>query len=170
MSLTDTINNTNKQKENIKIVASNIDNKLVELGGQRATDLADVVNKIENAVTQRKKVAIIELGDSNIFNHEYPGGVDDHDTKTFKVATLNLDFVPSKVYVQNYVKPLQNFKDDTGLGLCEPNKSYKVRSIAGYSTYKFKTDRNDLILTSSMYIDNAYCVFNFIVPRVICIE
>lgn len=57
MSLTDTINNTNTQKENVKTVATNIDNKLVELGGERATNLADVVNKIENAVTQRKKVA-----------------------------------------------------------------------------------------------------------------
>lgn len=61
MSLADTINNTNTQKENIKIVASNIDNKLVELGGQRATDLADVVNKIENAVTQRKKLLDLHL-------------------------------------------------------------------------------------------------------------
>lgn len=169
MSLTDTINNTNTQKENIKTVATQIDNKLVELGGERATNLADVANKIENAVTQRKKVAIIELGDSNIFKHDY-SGYNETNKKTFKVATLNLDFVPSKVYVQNYIKTDYSFEDDTGLGLCEQNKSYIVRCNAGNSTYNFKTDRNDLMLTSNMYRDNAHCVFDFIVPRVICIE
>ena len=46
--LKSTIDNTNTQKENIKTVATNIDNKLVELGGERATDLADVPNKIED--------------------------------------------------------------------------------------------------------------------------
>lgn len=59
MSLTDTINNTNKQKENIKTVANNIDNKLVELGGERATDLVDVVNKMGAMVTENyKKIAV----------------------------------------------------------------------------------------------------------------
>lgn len=58
MSLTDTINNTNTQKENVKTVANNIDNKLVELGGERATNLADVVNKMEGMVTtQYVKIA-----------------------------------------------------------------------------------------------------------------
>lgn len=57
MDLKSTINNTNTQKENIKTVANNIDNKLVELGGERATDLADVVNKMGAMVGQYKKVA-----------------------------------------------------------------------------------------------------------------
>ena len=61
MSLTDTINNTNKQKENIKTVANNIDNKLIELGGERATDLADVPNKIQNVKTMYKKQLLVEI-------------------------------------------------------------------------------------------------------------
>ena len=50
MSLKDTINNTNTQKENLKTVANKIDNKLVELGGEQATDLSDVANKMEGMV------------------------------------------------------------------------------------------------------------------------
>ena len=57
MDLKNTINNTNTQKENLKTVANNIDNKLVELGGERATDLADVVNKMDTMVGQYKKIA-----------------------------------------------------------------------------------------------------------------
>lgn len=66
MSLTDTINNTNTQKENIKTVANNIDNKLVELGGEKATNLADVVNKMGAMVTENyKKIAMGELNQSS---------------------------------------------------------------------------------------------------------
>lgn len=73
MSLTDTINNTNKQKENIKTVANNIDNKLIELGGERATDLSDVVNKMGAMVGQYKKVAtgtrtVNQRGSDGMFN------------------------------------------------------------------------------------------------------
>lgn len=55
MSLTDTINNTNAQKENIKTVATQIDNKLVELGGEKATNLSDVVSKMGAMVGSIKK-------------------------------------------------------------------------------------------------------------------
>lgn len=73
MSLKDTINNTNTQKENIKTVANNIDNKLVELGGQKATNLNDVVNKISTMVGQYKKVAtgtktVNQRGSDGMFN------------------------------------------------------------------------------------------------------
>ena len=62
MDLKSTINNTNIQKENIKTVANNIDNKLVELGGERATDLSDVVNKMGAMVKGNyKKVAMGNL-------------------------------------------------------------------------------------------------------------
>lgn len=58
MPLKSTINNTNTQKENIKTVANNIDNKLVELGGEQATDLSDVPNKIQKLIKQYNKVVI----------------------------------------------------------------------------------------------------------------
>lgn len=57
MSLKDAINNTNTQKENVKQVATQIDNKLVELGGEQAVNLVDVPNKIEKMIGQYKKIA-----------------------------------------------------------------------------------------------------------------
>ena len=62
MSLISEINNTNTQKENIKTVANNIDNKLVSLGGQSATDLSKVPEKIQQMVTKNyKKYARIKI-------------------------------------------------------------------------------------------------------------
>ena len=92
MSLTDTINNTNKQKENVKIVAAEIDNKLVELGGERATDLADVVNKMENAVAQRKKVAKFTF-DANYTNARKVGPGES------VIKKINTNFTPNIIFV-----------------------------------------------------------------------
>lgn len=62
MDLKNTINNTNTQKENIKTVANSIDSKLVELGGEQATDLSDVANKMGAMVTGNyKKIAILNI-------------------------------------------------------------------------------------------------------------
>ena len=47
MSLTSEINRTETEKNKTKTVAVNIDNKLVELGGEQAINLADVPNKIK---------------------------------------------------------------------------------------------------------------------------
>lgn len=92
MSLADTINNTNTQKENTKKVATQIDNKLVELGGERATDLADVPNKIENTVVQRKKVARFTF-DANYANVQIL-------SKNGKIIKeININFIPSVVFV-----------------------------------------------------------------------
>lgn len=47
MSLISEINRTETNKNKTKTVANNIDNKLVELGGEQAESLADIPNKIE---------------------------------------------------------------------------------------------------------------------------
>ena len=97
MSLTDTINNTNTQKENIKTVANNIDNKLVELGGEQATNLADVVNKMEGMVTtQYTKVAYGESAEG--FNIINMGGYGDPFEQTFDIP-INLSFEPKRIIV-----------------------------------------------------------------------
>lgn len=92
MDLKNTINNTNTQKENLKTVANNIDNKLVELGGERATDLADVANKMEGMVRQYNKCAVIEYVDKRIplKNLNYY-----EDEK----IVLNLNFTPKMVFM-----------------------------------------------------------------------
>ena len=50
MSLISEINRTNTSKEKAKTVAVKIDNKLVELGGEQAINLADVPNKMQKMV------------------------------------------------------------------------------------------------------------------------
>ena len=92
MSLTDTINNTNKQKDNLKTVATKIDNKLVELGGERATDLADVANKMEGMITENyKKCAKI------VFEKQFNGI--GHDRFSNINIPINLDFEPKEAYM-----------------------------------------------------------------------
>ena len=87
MSLISEINRTETEKNKTKQVAINIDNKLVELGGEQAIDLADVANKMGAMVkTQYKKFATIERTlDVNYTNN------------TEFTIPLNLDFKPSRI-------------------------------------------------------------------------
>ena len=57
MSLKTEIDRTETEKNKTKQVAINIDNKLVELGGQRATNLADVPNEIQLLIGGCSKIA-----------------------------------------------------------------------------------------------------------------
>lgn len=99
MDLKNTIDNTKTQKENIKIVANNIDNKLVELGGERATDLADIANKIETLTNEYTKYALIkkfERGsvytNPNVNNKSNPTIIKINFDK-------QLEFLPKTVYL-----------------------------------------------------------------------
>ena len=95
MSLTDTINNTNKQKENVKTVANSIDNKLIELGGERATNLADVVNKMEGMVnTQYVKIAYGESSDGFRIINRHGNG---QPFEQFFEIPINLNFEPKRL-------------------------------------------------------------------------
>ena len=88
MPLKSTINNTNAQKENIKTVATQIDNKLVELGGEKATNLSDVVSKMGAMVGQYKKIAI-----GNKTNFSVSSG----RINELKI-NMNLDFTPEIIF------------------------------------------------------------------------
>lgn len=108
MSLTDTINNTNTEKKNLKTVANNIDSKLVELGGERATDLADVPNKIEKTINEN----YIKLAKNNgsikkIYKIGEPGAPA-KGTKTYSFEfdikeDLLIDFIPTSLKARVYV-------------------------------------------------------------------
>ena len=93
MSLTDTINNTNKQKENVKTVATNIDNKLVALGGQQATSLNDVPNKIGAMIGQYKKIATLSP------NKEFKGN-EIYKDKNYTMNLTNVNFVPKTGFLK----------------------------------------------------------------------
>lgn len=57
MSLTSEINRTETEKNKTKTVAVNIDNKLVELGGEQAINLAEVPSKIDRALSGYNKIS-----------------------------------------------------------------------------------------------------------------
>ena len=138
MSLISEINNTNTQKENIKTVANNIDNKLVSLGGQSATDLSDVPEKIQQMVTKNyKKLAYGEYSVSCYTK----GSID----KSRTVSLKNVDFDIKRIILINEgfyetfsgkskicyngiidTEKLPNGKDNiTCLGVIGPNLSSK---------------------------------------------
>ena len=139
-------------------------------GGTIANTISEVPGKIDEMLGQYKKVAIIEMKDTNKYKHELGGNSEDRNTKTFTVTKLNIDFVPSKVYIHMKVNSGYGSKQDDGLGLCEKDKSYKASCSAGASIYNFKLQNKDLILTSSMTLDNYHCDFTFIVFKIIAIE
>ena len=132
MSLTDTINNTNTQKENIKIVATNIDNKLAELGGERATNLNDVPNKMEGMVGQYKRVAIVNP-----------------NTTVFKIPTnpynlkinVNLPFIPSRVFVKIMLRYPSPFSEsvDVYSNATLDSKYHKALNFTPYDDMFFQT-------------------------------
>lgn len=88
MSLIQEINRTETNKNKTKQVATNIDNKLVELGGEQATDLSDVPNKMGAMVTtQYKKIATGEIKTSK--------------SAGMKVeVNTNLEFNPSRIFAR----------------------------------------------------------------------
>lgn len=60
MSLKDTINNTNTQKNKLKTGKRNIDNKIISIGGEKAINIADVPNKIQQAIDRNwTRIAVV---------------------------------------------------------------------------------------------------------------
>lgn len=113
MSLKDEINNTNTQKENIKTVANNIDNKLVELGGEQATNLADVPNKMNGMISQYKKIAI---GGRKRFN------LATGDENELRID-INLNFTPTIIFCN--VWRVSVFENDRFCGTADSRYNIK---------------------------------------------
>ena len=91
MNLKQEINRTETEKNKTKKVATNIDNKLVELGGEQAIDLSDVPNKIEKTLNNNLiKTATINIeGDKTEGFFEY-----NRDFSNF------IDFIPKKAILE----------------------------------------------------------------------
>lgn len=87
MSLIQEINRTNTAKEKTKTVATNIDSKLVELGGEQAIDLSDVPNKIDALIPQYSKYAEITV---NPVTFRY---------QTTATIPLNVSFEPKEIFL-----------------------------------------------------------------------
>lgn len=90
MSLITEINRTETEKNKTKQVATQIDKKLVELGGEQAINLADVPNKMGAMVGQYNKVATFDS----------PGIIKfDNNTQTVTIPT-NTQFVPKFAFLE----------------------------------------------------------------------
>ena len=88
MSLIQEINRTETEKNKTKQVATNIDNKLVELGGEQAINLADVPNKMEVMVKENyKKIATGEIKTPK-------------NAGTKCEVSMNLEFLPTRIFAR----------------------------------------------------------------------
>lgn len=144
MSLKDTINNTNTQKENIKTVATQIDNKLVELGGEQATDLSDVPNKMEGMVnTQYVKIAEGTYNqDINVID-TVDGGYESL-METDVSIPLNLKFEPKRVilYCESFgMKHISSYAYTTFIKLSLDSKNnYNRETSIGFDDRRSETE------------------------------
>lgn len=106
MDLKNTINNTNTQKENIKTVATQIDNKLVELGGEQAIDLSDVANKMGAMVTGNyTKYAKIQHSKTQAI-----GNLDNTSKELVFEIPTSIAFLPNYVEGWMYMKEDESIK------------------------------------------------------------
>lgn len=88
--LKSTVIETDNDKNNLKQAKKNIDNKLVELGGDASTNIFNVPEKIENTInTQYKKIAIVNM-DIRISSQS-------KKITTFKLPEV--DFKPSRILI-----------------------------------------------------------------------
>lgn len=128
MSLISEINRTETNKNKTKTVANNIDNKLVELGGEQVESLADIPNKIEVVENQYLKIA--EIKNLRIWINTMP------QTITFN----KLSFKPKKVMVLlSYGK--QDLSDRSDMDWIECSDSNnKIHSLTD-SSFVFADDR-----------------------------
>ena len=93
MSLVTEINRTEIEKNKTKQVATNIDNKLVELGGEQAIDLSDVPSKIQKMVTTQYS-KIVKKDINRVLTR---GSVD--DSRVILDVPLNLNFEPKTLFM-----------------------------------------------------------------------
>lgn len=141
MSLRDNIDNTNKEKENLKTVANNIDSKLVELGGERATDLADVPNKIEKTINEN----YIKLAkNNNYIRKSYTlgePGAPAKGTKTYSFEfdiknDLLINFTPKSLKSIVYARFWDDSYTSTGSSITTTlNEGHDIELIGNNSRY-----------------------------------
>ena len=134
MSLKDAINNTNTQKENIKTVAKNIDNKLVELGGEQAIDLVDVPNKIEKTIRDN----YIQVAKNNGFIKKTytqgEAGAPEEGTKTYSFEfdiknDLLINFTPKSLKARVYVSFWEKYYGSGGENVYEYLENIELINI-----------------------------------------
>lgn len=146
MDLTNEINRNDKNKNNLKKAKNNIDNKLVELGGDASTNIFNVPEKIEKMSEEYLKYAYL----SDIYNNYGTKGVyakiDEFGGELIIPIDVNFAFIPKTVYLKIsgdvWVKTWNQTFSRTLTNLTE-------LEFSGYSFYN-----NDYILNIKLNVIN----------------
>ena len=93
MSLKATINNTNTQKDKLKIGKRKIDNKLIELGGEEAVNLAEIPLKMQEMANQYSKIAEISIDQKMKVGSMSYGG----EPLKNLIILNNINFIPERI-------------------------------------------------------------------------
>ena len=138
MSLITEINRTETNKNKTKQVAINIDNKLVELGGEQAIDLSDVPNKIQEMVKDYRRVAILQPTQSYTIKWT---SINAFTVKSFLIP-LNINFTPKFIIAHLTI-------DDTVYG--EGIKNVTVFSEKNFKIFN-KAENAEVAREGNLYL------------------
>lgn len=99
MNLKTEIDKTNDLKNKTKKAKENINNKLIELGGENASDLADISNKMQGMIGQYKKIAEGVYNSDLVVN--YDSSLPNREDPKYAYVDINIpisiDFEPKRV-------------------------------------------------------------------------
>ena len=162
MDLKNTINNTNTHKENIKTVATQIDNKLVELGGEQATDLSDVANKMGAMTEQYLQYASINTSIRVPKYIQIPSSGKEHIMFSSEIVkNLNFDskieklFVNARIYTNSgnskYDKTVAKILKTTGDSITVSFPYYPDEYLYVYVRIKKISNEKSLFEISGKY-------------------
>ena len=156
MSLIQEINRTETEKNKTKQVATNIDNKIVELGGEQAINLADVPNKIDETIKNNlRKSAVINLGGiqnegKDFFRKDFSDVLDFKPQKAILEFKLKVDEPSSngspnyKILYTKYAVEMEQGKTVTLAFQVSKNLSSSSRIHFTTSTFKLSDKKIEL--------------------------
>lgn len=103
-NLKSTVIETENNKNNLKTVATQIDNKLVELGGEQATDLSDVVNKMQKMSEEYLKYAYIRNYYKKFDDFSLCAPANDWGEEVVLEFDTNFSFIPKTLFIKIFGK------------------------------------------------------------------
>lgn len=150
MDLKNTIDNTNKYKNDLKLARSKINDRILSGGGTIANTISDVPNAIDRMLGQYKKVAI---GSVNVSKN-----LKDGDIK----FTLPINFKPNIFIVRTrsdapYADIVYHLNSKDGA------QEYQIDTDGSYATFKAYVSGNTAIVNiSGAKYYNTYTITDWI--------
>lgn len=152
LKIKDAINKTEQIKNNTSKIKENINNKLVEIGGNRANNLASVPDEITNLTNNFENYAVIEINES----HNMPKT----DILTYpfnvgfkpKVGILNISFTQNGVFEESAI-----FMRENEYGFIGSYRDFFTNSGQN-ARLGYSLDEKRLELDSSMYYKDTLVI------------